>query len=261
MTIAHFIFQKKGGVGKSLIASMWFQYLAESGHEVFGIDTDPSNHTFSGFKELCITELNILDQDEDIDSIRFDSLVENIFSLKKEDHLVIDSGSSCFVTLIAYLKQNNAFEAILAGGHRIYIHVPVTGGPDMVHTSACLDELVDSFPEIPFVVWKNQYNGELISKDGNEVKKFEDFKVFKKHVDSFVAVVEIPQKKKETFGKDIMELLASKQTFKTAINSANPDMTPLPLMARQRLKTFWTEASQAMSVALEAVNSGGRPND
>lgn len=175
--------------------------------------------------------------------------------------MVVDSGSSCFVSLFACIKQNNAFDAILDGGHRIYIHVPVTGGSDMTHTAACLDELVASFPEIPFVVWKNEYHGELISIDGDEVKKFEDFKVYKKHIDHFAAVVDIPQKKKDTFGKDIMGLLASKQTFKDAIASDKSAQKPLPLMVRQRLKTFWTEASQAMSVALEAVNSGGRPND
>lgn len=261
MAVAHFIFQRKGGVGKSLVAAMWFQYLAETGHKVFGIDTDPSNHTFAGFEELNVTKLNILDKDEDIDPIKFDSLVEAIFEMNENEHVVVDSGSSCFVSLFAYLKQNNAFGAILDGGHRIYIHVPVTGGSDMTHTAACLDELVTSFPEIPFVVWKNQYHGELISKDGNEIKQFEEFKVYKKNVAHFAAVVEIPQKKKDTFGKDIVGLLTSKQTFKKAIHPDKSGQPLLPLMVRQRLKTFWTEAGQAMNVALEAVNSGGGSND
>ena len=177
MAIVHFIFQKKGGAGKSLIFTMWFQYLDEMGQKVFGIDTDPSNHTFAGFTELGITELNIMNKDKDIDQRMFDPLIETIFELGENDHLVVDSGSSCFVSLMAYLQGSNAFEIILEAGHRIYIHVPVTGGSDMIHTAACLDELVQAFPELPFIVWKNQYHGEL-AMDG---KEFEEFKIYKKH--------------------------------------------------------------------------------
>lgn len=252
MGITHFIFQKKGGAGKSLISTMWFQYLELMGLKVFGIDTDPSNRTFAGFKDLNITEINILNKEKDIDQRLFDPLVESVFRLGENEHLVVDSGSSCFVSLMAYLTESSAFDLIQSEGRRIYIHVPVTGGSEMLHTADCLDELVKIFPNLPFIIWKNQYHGELTSMEGDEIKKFEDFKVYKKNSDHFAAVVEMPQKKKDTFGKDIEGLLAKKLTFKKAIDSSQQHV-----MVRQRIKTYWAESCSAMNVALQAITMEG----
>ena len=144
------------------------------------------------------------------------------------------------MALKAYLVESNAFETIIEAGHQIYIHVPITGGPDVVHTSQSLDELITSFPAMPFIIWKNLYHGELVI-DG---KTFEEFKIYKKNVDKFAAIVDIPHKKQSTFGKDIEIVLAKKCTFNTAINSS------MPVMARQRLKTYWSEACAAMENSL-----------
>ena len=82
MSTIHFVLQGKGGVGKSLVASLLFQYLNRQGLPVSGVDTDPVNSTFSGYKELNIQPLNIMDGD-DIDQRRFDSLMEIIFQQPK----------------------------------------------------------------------------------------------------------------------------------------------------------------------------------
>ena len=49
-TAIHVSLQGKGGVGKSLIASVLAQYFITQGHRVQCIDTDPVNHTLS---RLC----------------------------------------------------------------------------------------------------------------------------------------------------------------------------------------------------------------
>ena len=48
MATAHFLMQGKGGVGKSLVASLLFQYLQRKNLIVHGCDTDPINSTFPG---------------------------------------------------------------------------------------------------------------------------------------------------------------------------------------------------------------------
>jgi len=245
MAIVHLVMQKKGGVGKSMVSSFWMQYLNEAGYTVYGLDTDPSNKSFAAFQELDVAKLELLDQNDDIDPRRFDTLVDAIYRLDPTHHLIIDTGSSCYPSLYAYLKHNNPFAIIKDGGHQIYIHTPIAGGSDVIETTACLEQLVSTFPDVQFVVWKNRYHGDLVIDD----KPFEQFKVYPKIKNSLVATVEIPHKNPATFGKDVELLLAKRHTFKAAANSS------LPVMVRQRLSIFWREACEAMSSALVFENA------
>ena len=111
MSTVHFVLQGKGGVGKSLIASLLYQYLHQQGVAVTGVDTDPVNATFSGYKTLSVQSLDIMDGD-DIDRRRFDSLMEIILQQTEENHIVIDNGASTFLPLCSYLKDNAALELL-----------------------------------------------------------------------------------------------------------------------------------------------------
>lgn len=70
---------------------------------MLGVDTDPVNSTFSGYKELNIQPLNIMDGD-DIDQRRFDSLMEIIF---QQPRTATSSSTTAqpFVPLCSYLKK------------------------------------------------------------------------------------------------------------------------------------------------------------
>jgi len=48
----HLTLQGKGGVGKSLVASILAQYFRHRGTEIHCLDTDPVNQTFSQYTEL-----------------------------------------------------------------------------------------------------------------------------------------------------------------------------------------------------------------
>jgi cellulose biosynthesis protein BcsQ len=56
MTTAHFIMQGKGGVGKSLTASILMQYLLKQGLEVSGCDTDPVNSSLLRIRCTALSE-------------------------------------------------------------------------------------------------------------------------------------------------------------------------------------------------------------
>lgn len=238
MSTIHFVLQGKGGVGKSLIASLLFQYLHCQEVPVSGADTDPVNSTFSGYKELNIQPLNIMDGD-DIDQRRFDSLMEIIFQQPENGHLVIDNGAATFVPLCSYLKENNALDLLNDEGHTIRLHTVITGGQAIEDTATGLKTLALSFPTTPIVVWLNRYFGDIVLHG----KMFEDFKVYQEHCSQFHSIIEIPHRKYTTFGKDLEELFSRHCTFETAINST------LPLMTRQRLKTFWADVQAVMDKA------------
>jgi CO dehydrogenase nickel-insertion accessory protein CooC1 len=54
MTKIHLVLQGKGGVGKSLVASLVTQYFVKqnNGEPIFCADTDPVNRTFAGYKSF-----------------------------------------------------------------------------------------------------------------------------------------------------------------------------------------------------------------
>ena len=56
----HLTLQGKGGVGKSLVASILSQYFRHRGAEIHCIDTDPVNQTFSQYAELAAEHLQLM---------------------------------------------------------------------------------------------------------------------------------------------------------------------------------------------------------
>ncbi len=234
MATIHFIQQGKGGVGKTVVASMLAQYLNTKGVPTHCFDTDPINATLAGYKGLDVVALDIMSGD-DIDPRRFDQLMEGILELTPENHtdahVIVDSGASSFVPLGSYLLENQAISLLEEQGHTVMLHTVVTGGQAMLDTLSGLKSLAIHFPETPIVVWLNPYFGD-ITIDG---KTFEEFKVYAECSTSFQAVISIPHRKQATFGRDIEELYARRQTFNAANNSS------LPIMVRQRITSFWRD--------------------
>ena len=236
MRTVHLILQGKGGVGKSLVASLLCQYLIAQGRNILAFDTDPVNQTLTGYKDLPVQELHLMKGD-DIDRRRFDQLIEDILTAPGD--VVVDNGAASFVPLSAYLKENQTIDFLEESGIRVLIHTVFTGGQAMKETADGLVSLASHFPTVPLVVWLNRYFGEIAT----ETKKFEEFKVYRENQDKIAALIYIPLKSQQTFGKDLEELFSRHQTFAAALAS-----DALPVMTKQRLKIFWNEVSQAIDM-------------
>ncbi len=242
MATIHFILQGKGGSGKSLAASLLAQYLRDKGVPTHCFDTDPINATFAGYRDLDVVALDIMSGD-DIDPRSFDQLMEGIIALTPENHpdahVVVDNGASSFVPLGSYLLENQAIGLLEEHGHTVMLHTLVTGGQALLDTLSGLKSLATHFPATSIVVWLNRYFGD-ITIDG---KAFEEFKVYAECSASFHAVIAIPHRKQATFGRDMEELFARRQTFSAAINS------DLHVMVRQRVTSFWRDVMAEMDRA------------
>lgn len=238
MSMIHFVLQGKGGVGKSLVSSILCQFLAEKNFSVSGVDTDPVNSTLTSYKKIPVTTLNIMSGD-DIDSRKFDELMEILLGDNNNDHIIVDNGAATFIPFCSYLKENDAFALINDAGHSVFLHTLVTGGQAIDDTLSGLSTLINEFSSIPIIVWLNRYFGDIVI-DG---KSFDQFKVYKDNTDKIHSVIEIPIKKQATYGKDLEGLFSRKETFAEAIYSEQP------VMVRQRLKTFWTEMSNEIEKA------------
>ncbi len=224
MASIHLILQGKGGVGKSMIAAFIAQYKLGKGKLPLCLDTDPVNASFEAYKSLKVSRLSIL-QHEEIDPRRFDQLIEQIAKAKTD--VIIDNGASSFVPLSAYVLSNHVPTLLRDMGHQLIVHTVVTGGQALLDTLTGMTQLIRQFPaDVPFVVWLNPYWGPIEL----EGKSFEQMKAYREHKDRISAIIPLPDLKKETFGRDLSDMLQAHLTFDEAI--ALPSLT---IMARQRL--------------------------
>ncbi len=238
MATVHLIQQGKGGVGKSMVAVMLYQVLTHFGKNVVAFDTDPVNATLHGFKEFAVTRLSIM-RNDNIDPRAFDDLVQGIFDLPADSHVIVDNGASSFVALGAYLQENAIIPLLQDNGHMVYLHTIITGGQAITDTVSGLKSLATSFSVTPIVVWLNSYFGE-ISMDG---KPFETFSIYQEHGQQFHALVPIPQGNKATIGRDLEELFAKRHSFKAAINGCQS------IVVRSRLMRYWNDLVSVVTMA------------
>ena len=222
----HLTLQGKGGVGKSLVASVLAQYLTEKGGDVRCIDTDPVNRTFAQYAALSAHRLNLRDEHNRIEQRAFDSLMER-FLVEENATFVVDNGASTFLPLWHYLLENSALDYLRQHGRKVYVHTVITGGQALLDTLNGFHELAQTTAERNIVVWVNEYFGRVEA----EGKKFSDMTAYRENADKVRGAVIFSKRNQDTFGRDVEEMIAAKLTFQEAIAAAK-----LPIMAKQRLK-------------------------
>jgi len=226
MGAIHLTLQGKGGVGKSLAASIIAQYLRDKGREVRCIDTDPVNRTFAQYAALSADRLNLRDEHNRIEQRAFDSLMER-FLTEDTTTFVVDNGASTFLPLWHYLLENNALDYLRQNGRRVYVHTVITGGQALLDTLNGFHELAQSTGERNIVVWVNEYFGRVEA----EGKKFSEMAAYRDNAEKVCGAIVFSKRNQDTFGRDVEEMIAAKLTFNEAIGNGK-----FPIMAKQRLK-------------------------
>ncbi|TCM59732.1 CobQ/CobB/MinD/ParA family nucleotide binding protein [Acinetobacter calcoaceticus] len=155
----HIVTQAKGGVGKSFISRLLIQYLNKH-VKVFGFDADPLNDGLVSFKGINSHKLELKMINDNLDSrAYYDPLFETI--LLNDYCFVIDSGSSTHINFINYLKSSDILNFFKEKNREIYFHVPLTGNTDFHDCFKELLRLTQLFPNNKFIIWENNFNGEL----------------------------------------------------------------------------------------------------
>jgi len=225
MKEVHMILQGKGGVGKSLIASLFAQFLLSKKEKVHCFDTDPLNQTFSRYTGLHTQPIDILTSQKNIDTSKFDVLMEKIIG-SAEGVAVIDNGAATFVPLMAYLKENNAISFLKENKISSYIHVPIVGAQAYQDTISNLSDVLEMLDNV--IIWANHYWG-AVEKE----KPIQEWNIIKKHKNKILGVIHLKQYNPATFGKDVSTMTTDAMTFDEIMRSNN-----LGIMTKQRLKTF-----------------------
>jgi hypothetical protein len=220
----HLSLQGKGGVGKTLVASILAQYFREKGMTVMAVDTDPVNHSLAQYRELSVESVAIL-SDGRVDQRKFDGLIERL--LTEPGLYVIDSGASTFIPLWYYMLENRVLEHLRNAGCRLVIHSVITGGQALADTLSGFGQVAQTANERNIVVWLNEYFG-YIEKDG---ATFAEMAVYKENQHKILGSVQITRRNQDTFGRDIEEMIANKLTFTEALRNGK-----FSIMAKQRVK-------------------------
>ena len=241
MARIHLALQGKGGVGKSLISSMLAQHFTEVGRQLRCVDTDPVNATFSQYQALGVTHISILDGNR-VNERHFDQLMELLLTDTTTEEWVIDNGASSFIPLSSYLVENQGIEMLQEAGHEVVIHTVITGGQGLRDTLTGFKSLATQLPgEAGIVVWLNEYFGP-IQADG---RSFEQMKVYTENKSRVRGIVTLRQQNRDTFGRDVEDMLNARQTVEEAIGS-----NKVALMAKQRLQTFRRGLWQQLAVVM-----------
>jgi hypothetical protein len=221
----HLSLQGKGGVGKSLVASLLAQYLLHRGKTVRCIDTDPVNKTLSQYRGLPTEQLKLL-REGGIDQRGFDDLIDQLI----EDDtatFVVDNGASTFIPLWNYILENSVNGYLRDSRKRLFVHTVITGGQALSDTLNGFSQLAGSSSEQNIIVWINEYFGR-VEHDG---KQFMDMKVFHDNEHRVFGTVAIVKRNHDTFGRDMEDTISQKLTLDEAIREGH-----FSIMAKQRLK-------------------------
>lgn len=225
MKSVHLVLQGKGGVGKSFVSSLLYQFLTSKGEPVAAIDTDPVNATLAGYQAFGTKRLELIEGGS-LNERKFDQLIETI--INDDTHFVIDNGASSFIPLSYYIAENEAIDMIGEHGKSVVIHTVITGGQAMRDTLAGLDSLASQMPgKADIIVWLNEFFGD-IAHDG---KTFEEMKVYQQHKSNIRGIVRIARQTGATFGEDVKQMLDAKMTFDEVDQSDR-----FGLMAKSRLR-------------------------
>ena len=246
MALINMTLQGKGGVGKSFVNSLLAQYYMKRESPLQGFDTDPVNQTFAGYKAFPVKVVKLGERIDEIDPRYFDDLIEDLVELPEDGVAVIDNGASTFMPLLNYLVESQVIEMLQDAGHQVRLHSVIIGGQALDDTMNGLAAILTYLPSVPVVVWLNEYFGKIErTVPGAAPIPFDKSSLYKNNKDRLYGLVRLPDVRKETFGRDIEDMMRARLTFDEAVASED-----FKIMARQRLKNTWRVLDDAMEKAM-----------
>ena len=212
---AHFIMQSKGGAGKSVCSTILAQYLNDKTEGNLSlIDTDPSNKTLGSYEGLSVQMVDVIGKDKVVDQSKFDDFINNF--IENDKAMVVDTGSGDFLAINNYIYDNAIPDVFEEMGKQLVIHCPINYGQASIETIKCLTKLIENYPNVPIVVWENEFFG-------RGEKELSDTKLIKTNK-NIICVVKIAKKNADTDEKDFSKMLENAMTFKEVKETENKNL-------------------------------------
>lgn len=236
----HMVLQGKGGVGKSFVALHLAQYFIDREIPTAVFDSDPLTPTLSYFQALETRYINFMVDDDELDATQFDVLATEI--VNASDHVVVlDTGSSNFIPLVGYLRNNGVLRVFRELGRPVFIHSVLVGGAGARETLAGLVSMIENIDVDGYIPWLNSFLGPVLI----EGKELEELQVFESIKGELAGVVRIKHRRgtnQMLHLKALQEMTRRHLTYKEAMATAE-----LSLWDRQRLAEARREVYQQLS--------------
>ncbi len=228
----HCVLAGKGGIGKTLVASLLAQYLRDVDRALVCLDTDPVNRSLVGFSALEAKPIELLIKDT-LNIRGVDLLLESV--LTEDTNFVIDNGAASFLPFGRYMVETGVPELIQQHGKRLVVHSVVAGGGAAAETLTGLEALATSTPGARLVVWINEYFGPVLLRD----KPFEEMQVYQQHRSRIAGIISLAPLE-PLQAPSIRRMLDARRTFAEAIGS-----TDFLIAEKQRLtvlrRSIWDQ--------------------
>lgn len=209
----HCVLAGKGGIGKTLIASLVAQFLRDVDRPLVCLDTDPVNRSLVGFGALQARPIELLVKDQ-LNIPGVDQLLESV--LTEDINFVIDNGAASFLPWGRYMVETDVPGLIQTHGKRLVVHSVVAGGGAILETLSGFETLVASLPGVRLIVWLNDYFGSL-ERGG---KGFEEMAVYNSNRRQIGGIVRLTRPEIMQFGS-VRKMLDARQTFAEALASSD----------------------------------------
>lgn len=222
MSIIHFIGGEKGGVGKSLVARLFAQYMIDREIPFLGFDTDGSHGTLTRFYREYASPV-IADRYESLDAV--------VESAAADPHrrILVDLAAQTHRPLVRWMRDSGVLDLAEEMGLSIrYWHV-MDSGRDSVDLLA---KLFDQFGRrLDYVIVQNAVRGEdfgILESSGQKERAL-----------SLRAQTVSVGKLHDTA---ITRIDANNVSFWAAANNPDREVTGLGLLDRQRVRVWLKKA-------------------
>lgn len=235
----HFVIQGKGGVGKSLVATLLAEFLRERIADLRCFDTDPVNPTFASYAEFGVRRIELF-EGSTINAKAFDGMM--IAMLDAGASAVVDNGATTFIPLMNYIAQSGVFEVLLGAGKQVFVHIIVAGGDAVGETVDGFAQIMAALPaDVKAIVWLNALHGE-VDIEGVE---FERTAIYRKVQDQVAGIVPLPAPASDLFARDLQDLRRKRVSFKAAMDGSG-----FNVMERQRFSMVRRDLFARMAAVL-----------
>lgn len=232
MTRLNVTLQGKGGVGKSVVATLLAQHRRDRDYELVCLDTDPVNATFSQFQGLEVQRVEIM-KGLSIHPRTFDRIVEETLKAPPNSELIVDCGATSFISLSAYLIENYVGQYLADSGDELVLHVVLVGGQAAVDSLNGLNAIATQLPSpTRIVVWFNEFFGAVETEFEDQKVDLKDTAAFhnsSERIDGTVTLFRGSDLARE----DLQKLLSNGHTIGEGLLDDS-----YSIMARSRLKNF-----------------------
>jgi len=147
--------QDKGGIGKSFVSTLLFDYLSEQGVRVKAFDLDHANSTFQRF----VPEAEFIDTDVDADKLGVLDRIVDV--LPEADAVLVDNRASGGSKVLAYLDEARLPELQTELDCEIVFVLIATDDKD---ANSQIVELLEAYGEqVRWLVARNLRDGDNLS--------------------------------------------------------------------------------------------------